>query len=285
MHNRNMSQHRHVNNKNVLTVLPSLLFLTFLLLSPQPSAAQGPGGSPKNPDMDPNLAILEPLDGQHYLGAWLNMTGGTDTPVAFNKRLGRNASVFHFAQSIPEPPGVFPPFELLDQTATDAILYLSVLPNKGLGEIRGKDLAILVDRCKRFNELGRRVFLRFAPGEDQMQLAPVSFSSIKSLIWISWSLGFNGAWVPWGQQPIEFVTLWRSLYSQLRAAKTANQTALVWSPFEGRGYPFSNEPFSVKPDTENFKRLDTDSDKNLTAKDEPYAPYWPGDQYVDWVGL
>ncbi|KAJ3052633.1 hypothetical protein HK097_005944 [Rhizophlyctis rosea] len=210
--------------------------------------------------MNSNLAVLEPLDGQHYLGAWLNMTSGTDTPEAFNKRLGKNASVFHFAQSIPEQSGVFPPFELLDYTATDAILYLSVLPTKGLDAIKGRDLANLVDRCRRFNELGRRVFLRFAPG-------------------------FNGAWIPWGQQPIEFVTLWRSLYSQLRATKTANQTALVWSPFEGRGYPFSNEPFSVKSDTENFNRLDTDGDKNLTAKDEPYAPYWPGDQYVDWVGL
>jgi hypothetical protein len=31
--------------------------------------------------------------------------------------------------------------------------------------------------------------------------------------------------------------------------------------------------------------LDTDGDGALTAADDPYAPYYPGDDAVDWVGM
>lgn len=156
--NMSNSQNMTANIRNIL------VFLSFLSILPS-TFSQGPGGSPStSPDMS-NLAILEPLDGQHYLGPWLDMSEGHDTPSAFNARLGRNASFFHFAQNIPETDSAYPPFELLDQTATDAILYLSVLPTRGYRAIQQKDLQYLVDRCRGFNERGRKVFLRFAPGE------------------------------------------------------------------------------------------------------------------------
>jgi hypothetical protein len=31
--------------------------------------------------------------------------------------------------------------------------------------------------------------------------------------------------------------------------------------------------------------MDTDGDGSVTAADDPYAPYWPGDDAVDWVGM
>jgi hypothetical protein len=31
--------------------------------------------------------------------------------------------------------------------------------------------------------------------------------------------------------------------------------------------------------------LDTDEDAQLTRSDDPYAPYWPGADAVDWVGM
>ncbi|KAJ3041498.1 hypothetical protein HDV00_009294 [Rhizophlyctis rosea] len=240
-----------------------LLFLASLFtFFPPSTSAQGPGApASSSPDMNgQQLAILEPLDGQHYLGPWLDLSEGHDTPENYNSRLGRNASFFHFAQSLPESSSQIPPFELLDHTATDAILYLSVLPTKGLKYVQQRDLQYIVDRCRQFNERGRKVFLRFAPG-------------------------FNGAWKPYGQQPLDLITVWRALYNMLRDAKTANQTALVWSPFEGRGYPFPGEPFSAVNNTDNYKALDKDGDGSLTSKDDPYSPYWPGEQYVDWVGL
>lgn len=53
---------------------------------------------------------------------------------------------------------------MIDETQTDAILFLSVLPSLGLGVIGDKDWKALVDRCRDFNTMGRRVMLRFAPG-------------------------------------------------------------------------------------------------------------------------
>lgn len=31
--------------------------------------------------------------------------------------------------------------------------------------------------------------------------------------------------------------------------------------------------------------LDTNGDGQFSVADSPFAPYWPGDDYVDWVGL
>ena len=110
-----------------------------------------------------------------YLCVWLDTSW--DSPLSFNQRLGRNASCFHFAQKIPlaaswTPPegqtledDLLPPLELIDQTSTDAILYLSVFPKRGLPVILDKDLQSLVQLVTDLNVRGRRVFLRFAPGK------------------------------------------------------------------------------------------------------------------------
>ncbi|KAJ3281142.1 hypothetical protein HK104_000180 [Borealophlyctis nickersoniae] len=71
----------------------------------------------------------------------------------------------------------------------------------------------------------------------------------------------------------------------LRSSNEANLTALVWAPYEGTGYPFGNDTYSAKPGTANFEALDTNRDKQLTAADDPYKAFWPGDEHVDWVGL
>jgi hypothetical protein len=34
-----------------------------------------------------------------------------------------------------------------------------------------------------------------------------------------------------------------------------------------------------------FKALDTNNDGVLNDRDDPYLPYWPGSDFVDWVGL
>ncbi|KAJ3087288.1 hypothetical protein HK102_011435, partial [Quaeritorhiza haematococci] len=35
----------------------------------------------------------------------------------------------------------------------------------------------------------------------------------------------------------------------------------------------------------DLQLLDTNRDGNITAADDPYSPYYPGDEWVDWVGL
>jgi hypothetical protein len=58
-----------------------------------------------------------------------------------------------------------------------------------------------------------------------------------------------------------------------------NNTALVWSPATGSGYPFGYNSYVPS------KELDTNGDGKFDSDDDPFAPYYPGDQFVDWVGL
>ncbi|KAJ3076356.1 hypothetical protein HDU98_003938 [Podochytrium sp. JEL0797] len=64
----------------------------------------------------------------------------------------------------------------------------------------------------------------------------------------------NGEWFNFGNQPVAFVAFWIRCYNIFNAI--VPQAAIVWSP--------------------NF---------NGPNSNTPYAPYWPGEQYVDWVGI
>jgi hypothetical protein len=69
---------------------------------------------------------------------------------------------------------------------------------------------------------------------------------------------------------------------------------MVWSPNIAYGYPYMNDgydeynPRPNHPDpirAANFRALDTNNDGRLTETDDAYEPYYPGDEYVDWVGI
>jgi membrane-bound metal-dependent hydrolase YbcI (DUF457 family) len=65
----------------------------------------------------------------------------------------------------------------------------------------------------------------------------------------------NGDWFPWGRQPAAFKAAWRHLVRIFRAAG-AGRVRWVWNPYvNSRGGRF------------------------------PFAPFFPGDKWVDWVGL
>ena len=106
----------------------------------------------------------------------------------------------------------------------------------------------------------------------------------------------NGNWFQYGQQPTNFIALWKRVHAKLK--RDAPKTALVWAPSSGNGYPYS--PPLVRSDSDantvhgpdasivsddNFHALDTNHDGIVNAEDDPYAPYYPGDEFVDWVGL
>ena len=73
---------------------------------------------------------------------------------------------------------------------------------------------------------------------------------------------------------------------------------MIWSPNIGIGYPFVGAGFEgytpQATDTDpkklaNFAVLNTDnlgpSAGLLTGTDDPYGPYYPGDEWVDWIGI
>jgi hypothetical protein len=68
----------------------------------------------------------------------------------------------------------------------------------------------------------------------------------------------NGVWYPWGKKP-DFISAWRHIW-QVFEDQGANQYATwVWEPYCPEGLPAS-------------------------WADDPEL-YYPGDRYVDWIGL
>ena len=53
----------------------------------------------------------------------------------------------------------------------------------------------------------------------------------------------------------------------------------MWSPNPGNNYPFG----TPLPQAE-ISALDTNGNGQLDIGDDPYTAYWPGTEYVDWIG-
>ncbi|KAJ1542875.1 hypothetical protein HK096_008988 [Nowakowskiella sp. JEL0078] len=60
---------------------------------------------------------------------------------------------------------------------------------------------------------------------------------------------------------------------------------MLWSPNIGIAYPFNSGQGAPAVGTEDFNQLDTNGDGVLNGLDDPYTPYYPGDEYVDWAGV
>ncbi len=93
----------------------------------------------------------------------------------------------------------------------------------------------------------------------------------------------NGSWYEWGQQPTAYIEAFRIVADALHAG--APGSATMWAPNNAGGYPFTGGKASAEPGSADFALLDTDGDGTLTIADDAYAPYYPGDDVVDWVGM
>ncbi len=69
---------------------------------------------------------------------------------------------------------------------------------------------------------------------------------------------FNAFWVNWGLDPVNFRKAWRRIYNIAEQTGAAERHVFVWSP-NHRSYP-----------DEAWNKMEN---------------YYPGDQYVDWVGV
>jgi hypothetical protein len=142
--------------------------------------------------------------------------------------------------------------------AEGGILLLTLEPHEGLDRVTPRaadDLAVLLDG---FNREGVPVIVRFA---HEM----------------------NGSWYPWGQQPEAFRAAFGRVADSLH--RLAPGSATMWAPNYGGGYPFAGGQFAARAGTRDAATLDTDGDGRASTADDPYAPYYPGDDAVDWVGM
>ena len=93
----------------------------------------------------------------------------------------------------------------------------------------------------------------------------------------------NGSWYPWGQDPTAYVAAFRRVAAAIHTL--APTAAMLWAPNQGEGYPYRGGKYGAKHGTPAAHLLDTSGDGSLNASDDPYAPYWPGTDAVDWVGM
>jgi hypothetical protein len=140
----------------------------------------------------------------------------------------------------------------------NSVLLLTLEPNDGLAAVNDEVIARLVKDLRGLNDQGTAVVLRLA---HEM----------------------NGSWYAWGQQPTTYVATYRKVAQAVHQG--APGTAMMWAPNYGGGYPFAGGAYLAKPGTPDFTALDTNHDGKLTMADDPYAPYYPGDDAVDWVGM
>ncbi|KAJ3412639.1 hypothetical protein HDV05_000450 [Chytridiales sp. JEL 0842] len=210
-------------------------------------------------------------------GAWYDRILG-DTPSTLNDRL--NYQPLSFFQTDIDLSGQLKPLTgpnitdqfltQLNESGTDAMAYLTVYPFMGFDAITDDQLSDLAARMRRILESGRSLFLRYAPE-------------------------MNGTWFPYGQDPAKFKASWIRVITYLRSAlgpDLIKRVAFIWAPNSGNGYPYPLPPpegwSPVNTTAEGQARIrdmDTNGNGILDELDDPYQPYYPGDQYVDWVGI
>lgn len=222
--------------------------------------ASGPWLPAAAADTGPASGPSVPAAGRPLFGPGLDWAD--DSAAAYRDRLGLTPSLYEQRVAYPLDPSSATFLEqMVEQVAPlGAVALLSLEPSVALGALDQADATALAETLQRLHaEHGTTFLLRFAPE-------------------------MNGTWYSWGQQPRAYVTAFRELAEVVHASAPGART--VWSPVYGAGYPYGAAYGDVDPDrTRDVASLDTDADGRLDGDDDPYGPYWPGTDAVDWVGL
>jgi len=202
---------------------------------------------------------LEPETGC-YLGTHLDEVN--DSVVQYEARMGYTPAAFgHFARL---------PLTAQERANLDAFIG-QVKPGRGIAFVTLEPMD------------GLDAVTQAACDEIAALCAGYEAQGIGGII-IRFAHEMNGNWFPWGQRPILYKEKFRLFASRVHAA--TSRTAVMWAPNYGGQYPFGNgvNP-APQPGSADFIALDTDGNGTLSMSDDPYSPYYPGDDVVDWVGL
>ncbi len=202
----------------------------------------------------------EPAKGKPLLGAVLEW--GEDSAQGFAGRLGATPALLGHDISLPVRSGEEQDIrEFLGQAAGQgAHAMLTVRPTAVLEQVDSGAAEAFVAKV---GELS---------------------ASFKGTLLISFAPDMNASWVEWGQQPDAYKAAFRTLAAEFKTTDDAG-TVMVWQPYLGRDYPFERHRNAPAPGSDGFARLDTNGDGTWSGADAAYAPYYPGDDAVEWVGL
>jgi hypothetical protein len=202
--------------------------------------------------------IRIPPVGHAYFGVQLSWD--VDSPSHYVARLGRRPAIYGdyvpFPLSATECQHVM--VEARQAANQGGTLMLTVMPNQGLSTVTAATSRVLAQCLAQINAAGTPVIVRFA---HEM----------------------NGSWYPWGQRPAQYRAAFRMVAAAVH--HLAPGSAMMWAPNYGGGYPFNGGAYNARSHTSVFEQLDTNHDGRLNMQDDPYAPYYPGNDAVDWVGL
>lgn len=230
---------------------------------PGPDACLTASVPPEPSSSSVAAAALEPTvppPGSAWFGPGLDWSG--DLPADYVDRLGAVPSLFSHRVSYP-----------LDEGARGSLVDLA-------GQVASQGAVAVLD-------VEPQVDLASLTRDDADQLAAV-LECLHGSLGTTWLVRFgpemNGSWTRWGQQPTAYVEAFGVVSEALHAA--GDGTAAVWSPVYGSGYPFGAAYGDVSPTRDReVDALDTDGSGDVDEGDDPYGPYWPGDDTVDWVGM
>jgi hypothetical protein len=212
------------------------------------SAAAGPAPSP-SPDASVDT-INEP-----YFGSILDWSG--DSVADQSERLGTPSAVYEHDASFPltAPDESYLRQYFQQIAAAGALAEVAVRPAVPLDQITEEQARRFAEQLQAVREeTGGPVWVRFAPD-------------------------MNANWVPWGQDPDAYRAAFRIVADAVH--ELVPDAAMAWTPVWGGDYPFTERA----PTTDSTASLDTNQDAMVDTFDDPYAPYYPGDDVVDWVGL
>ena len=97
----------------------------------------------------------------------------------------------------------------------------------------------------------------YLEGYFRDSIDPNKSFGISDPIWFRPMCEFNSGWVPWGHKPLDFRKAWRRMFNIAEQVGATQRHIFVWSP-----------------NSLSFPNKEWNAIKN----------YYPGDQYVDWVG-
>jgi hypothetical protein len=209
------------------------------------------------PTQLPGKARLEPSSGTYF---GMNLDWGSDSIASVTERLQQTPSVWVQFVAFPLTTDGRKHLDAFIGQVADAhaMALITLEPNDGLDAVTDAAIADFASLLKAYADRGVPSFVRFA---HEM----------------------NGSWYAWSQQPSAYVDAFQRLATAVHGATP--YAAMVWAPNYGAGYPFAGGRYEAKPGSPDFALLDTNHDGSLSEADDPYAPYYPGDGAVDWVGM
>ena len=231
---------------------------TTSLATVSPPASGAATFAPPTPPA-PGTARLAPPDGSAWFG--LNPDWGSETAAEASTSLGRTPAVWVQFARFPLDEAARANLDLFVEQVAEVggMAVLTLEPHDGLDAVTDVAASELADLLARYwTDHGVATFVRFA---HEM----------------------NGSWYPWSQDPVGYIEAFRRVADAVH--ERAPAAAMLWAPNQGGGYPFSGGAFEAPAGSAAARALDTNGDGAVTATDDPYGPYYPGDDAVDWVGM